>query len=620
MKRRDEILKRMPRLVGENIGKCVDDVTEAFGRQVCETAEAAECTVNKYLQRRLRKLTKWALKKLTDASKEGEKTAALMEEDWNTLIRLMRVDDSLISRFRSVQDEHDIVSSLERAGEAVRFDAHRSMWSKILGLASDWALPVFKIAIASILVSTTGAASIPKAWYLVASAVQSVKAKLRERRDREGMQRKILNHFRMRNAAIAKDFTRCLRDIATKSFEVFITAFRNNSTLTVATIRQALAECAHEDVTKAIRKQEKICDELRFIVRDLDLMSDLDVEPTHRHLLIARLEKINDHIASHYADDVAGRITLTDKRDELSRVDEKYREEADAQRILHEQQAARILNLFEADFSGVEEKKGDNEPSAAEEDDLSDIDDEEDLFEDITAPHDHDDAEAHYNTKHVPLLPSPEHFVDACTLCNHIYEDDQGKDDEQDGGVYLGTQRIFAHVKAQGRGLVRWTLYRARSTMYLCFRGTKQPTDMLVDILALPVDVHEVPGLQAHRGIAAALQCAMRIIRKTLVANLRDVNIDALIITGHSLGGAYAVLALINLMRRSLPATLCLGCITFGAPLVPGARTHAVSSRSRRQGRTSPFTISSLAEILCLTYSELLSHACVHMCGVWQKR
>jgi hypothetical protein len=153
-------------------------------------------------------------------------------------------------------------------------------------------------------------------------------------------------------------------------------------------------------------------------------------------------------------------------------------------------------------------------------------------------------------------------------LCNRMYENDHGDEEEQNAGMYLCEQRVFAQMKAQGRGLVRWTLYRAHRTIYLCFRGTKQPMDMLVDLLALPVDVQELPGLRAHGGILVALQRATSSIREKLVSEVRVGDTDAIIITGHSLGGAYALLVLIRLMQRPLPATLRLGCITFGAPLV----------------------------------------------------
>jgi hypothetical protein len=399
-------------------------------------------------------------------------------------------------------------------------------------------------------------------------------SKLRESHGCEGMPRKILNQFRMRNAAIANEFTRYLRDDTTKSFEALITAFRSNATLTVITIRQALADLVHQDIRRAITEQEEIGDKLRLIVRDLDLMSDLDVEPPHRHSLIARLDKINEHIASHCADGVAARIALPDEDGGSSPIGEQHREETgDAQRNSHEQRASRVLGLLGPNLFSGEEKKGDDKPVAAEGEDLSDIDETEDLLDETNVSddnHDRDDTEAHGNPRHEPLPLRPEHFVDACMLCNHMYENDHGDEEEQHAGMYLCAQRVFARIKAQGRGLVKWTLYRAHRTIYLCFRGTKQPMDVIVDLLALPVDVdiQELPGLHAHGGILAALQRATSSIRENLVSEVSAESTDAIIITGHSLGGAYALLALIRLMQRPLPATLRLGCITFGAPLV----------------------------------------------------
>jgi hypothetical protein len=567
------MLKRIHRLVGENIGKCIVDVGQAFRREACETAEAHVRVVNGCLQRRFERVTRWAMKKVTEASKEGGKAAASMEEDWNVLIRLIRVDDSITSRFHPADG---MASRLGNAGEAVRFELpQRSLWSTITELGRDSAVPLLRTAIAATFFFRDAAYK-QKAAQFVASAVESwltmFNSKLMESHGCEGMRERILNRFLMCNAAIASKFTRYLRDDTRNSFEELITAFRSNATLTVITIRQALADRVHKDIRSAITEQKEISDKLRLIIRDLDLMSDLEVEPPHRHSLIARLDKINEHIASHCADGVAARIAPPDEDDGSSPIGEQHREETgDAQRSSHEQRASRLLSLLAPNLFCGEEKKGGDKPVAAEGEDLSDIDETEDLLDETNVPdnnHDRDDTEAHDNPRHEPLPLSPEHFVDACTLCNYMYENDHGNEEEQNEGMYLYEQRVFAQIKAQGRGLVRWTLYRAERTIYLCFRGTKQPMEMLVDLLALPVAVQELPGLHAHGSILKALQRATSSIRENLVSEVSAGNTNAIIITGHSLGGAYALLVLIRLMQQPLPVRLRLGCITFGAPLV----------------------------------------------------
>jgi hypothetical protein len=94
---------------------------------------------------------------------------------------------------------------------------------------------------------------------------------------------------------------------------------------------------------------------------------------------------------------------------------------------------------------------GGDKPLAAEGEDLSDIDETEGLLDETNVPdnnHARDDTEAHYNPRHKPLPLRPEYFVGACMLCHHMYENDHGDEEEQDAGMYLCEQRVFAQIKA----------------------------------------------------------------------------------------------------------------------------------------------------------------------------
>lgn len=93
----------------------------------------------------------------------------------------------------------------------------------------------------------------------------------------------------------------------------------------------------------------------------------------------------------------------------------------------------------------------------------------------------------------------------------------------------------------------------------LAFRGTeKDPRDIKADINAFTV---EKDGCMIHQGFYNAFEC----VRPDIVAALEDIKGrgNALYITGHSLGGALALLATKFLAEDSVGA-----CYTFGSPRV----------------------------------------------------
>lgn len=91
----------------------------------------------------------------------------------------------------------------------------------------------------------------------------------------------------------------------------------------------------------------------------------------------------------------------------------------------------------------------------------------------------------------------------------------------------------------------------------LCaFRGTDEPRDWWSNLRIVPADWPG--GGRVHRGFRDALEDAWSVVEEVLDASGLPV-----LLGGHSLGGALAVLAA---SRRA-----CAGCYTFGAPLVGDA-------------------------------------------------
>jgi hypothetical protein len=100
----------------------------------------------------------------------------------------------------------------------------------------------------------------------------------------------------------------------------------------------------------------------------------------------------------------------------------------------------------------------------------------------------------------------------------------------------------------------------------LCFRGTQQVRDWLTNLRSSPVPIANPKTGEGyignmHKGFHDAFTSAEQAIRERLEAE--DVKNLPLYITGHSLGGALAVVATWYISARQLAA-----CYTFGAPRV----------------------------------------------------
>ncbi len=100
----------------------------------------------------------------------------------------------------------------------------------------------------------------------------------------------------------------------------------------------------------------------------------------------------------------------------------------------------------------------------------------------------------------------------------------------------------------------------------LCFRGTQQVRDWLTNLRSSPVPIANPKTGEGnignmHKGFHDAFTSARRAIFERLEAE--DVKNLPLYITGHSLGGALAVVATWYISSKQLAA-----CYTFGAPRV----------------------------------------------------
>lgn len=104
-------------------------------------------------------------------------------------------------------------------------------------------------------------------------------------------------------------------------------------------------------------------------------------------------------------------------------------------------------------------------------------------------------------------------------------------------------------------------------TAFVSFRGTADVEDWLADLDAIPDDYLPVSGFgQVHGGF----QDVYELVRKSIATNLATATAgcDQILITGHSLGAALAVLAAPDVFRNMPPNTIEPRLITFAGPRV----------------------------------------------------
>ena len=104
-------------------------------------------------------------------------------------------------------------------------------------------------------------------------------------------------------------------------------------------------------------------------------------------------------------------------------------------------------------------------------------------------------------------------------------------------------------------------------TAFVSFRGTADVEEWVADVDAVADDYRPIAGFgQVHAGF----QDVYELVRKSISANLATAaaGCDQILITGHSLGAALAVLAAPDIFRNMPPNTIEPRLITFAGPRV----------------------------------------------------
>src|SRR3984957_10412660 len=104
-------------------------------------------------------------------------------------------------------------------------------------------------------------------------------------------------------------------------------------------------------------------------------------------------------------------------------------------------------------------------------------------------------------------------------------------------------------------------------TAFVSFRGTADVEEWVADLDAVPDDYRPIGGVgQVHAGF----QDVYELVRQNIAANLATATAgcDQILVTGHSLGAAVAVLAAPDIVRNMPPNKIEPRLITFAGPRV----------------------------------------------------
>jgi hypothetical protein len=107
----------------------------------------------------------------------------------------------------------------------------------------------------------------------------------------------------------------------------------------------------------------------------------------------------------------------------------------------------------------------------------------------------------------------------------------------------------------------------ATRTAFVAFRGSADLADWVADIFAVPTAYAPIAGFGE---VAAGFQAVYELARGSVAANLAaaTAGCDDILITGHSLGAAVAVLAAPDVFRNMPPNVIEPRLITFAGPRV----------------------------------------------------
>ncbi len=114
-------------------------------------------------------------------------------------------------------------------------------------------------------------------------------------------------------------------------------------------------------------------------------------------------------------------------------------------------------------------------------------------------------------------------------------------------------------------------VYEYGDTVVVAFRGTSSATDFLRDMKAWKVHLEPYKKARVHAGFLAHYSKIRELVAKEVKTTER------LIVTGHSLGGAVAQLAALELSAEH--------CVTFGGPRVGNLRFAGIFNHGVRETR-----------------------------------
>lgn len=154
---------------------------------------------------------------------------------------------------------------------------------------------------------------------------------------------------------------------------------------------------------------------------------------------------------------------------------------------------------------------------------------------------------------------------EAALLCHHVYDETARNTEELEKLCKVSDLRF-------GGGNTKYLTCMRGETMYVAYRGTTQNIDWLTNLNAAEAFIEDVP---VHKGFLSRLDLVWEPIKNAVIGKKR------LVFTGHSLGGALAMLSYVRLVKgKDATAELKanVNCFTFGAPLV--LRTAAPNATS----------------------------------------